>query len=418
MTTVHEVRRLRIRPGPGPEGAALARRLTDVAHRLLGTELDEALVGLLPDDERVELAELRVRLELDPGQVDEHVVAVLWADLIRAEVVHRLGAATTGVRPADGARAAPAPQPTPPAAVTPDARAAELAEVLASTGAAGVAGTAELRALAARATDDAVTVEALALLAPEARPPAPAPPRAAGAAPAPALLGALGHPDRTDPGADDVRPGPPEGDRPRPGPARAPTTTGRERGGTRPPGAGRATDDQSPHGAEAPGLSTYGGVVLLHHRLRALLEAACAQAPGADPVAVRLDVLSVLVRPEPDPADPRPVRDDPLLRLLAGDPGWQDRRPAPPVAVAADPAPGEAELTAFAADLPGFAGSSPGFVRAHWVERRALLLPDHDAVLVRLGRRPLDLVVDRLPYPIGALRLPWTPAVLVGWEPA
>jgi hypothetical protein len=37
-------------------------------------------------------------------------------------------------------------------------------------------------------------------------------------------------------------------------------------------------------------------------------------------------------------------------------------------------------------------------------------------VLLHLGRRPLDLVLDRLPYPTGALRFPWTPTVLVGWE--
>ncbi|MDI6911048.1 contractile injection system tape measure protein [Nocardioides sp.] len=417
MTTVHEVRRLRIRPGPGSEGAALARRLTDVAHRLLGAELDEALAGLLPDDDRAEIAELRVRIELDPGELDEHVVAVLWAGLIRAEVAHRLGATTTGARPVDGSRAAPAPHETHPAAATPAARAAELAEALASTAAVGDAGAAELRALAARATDDAVTVEALALLAPHERAAALALLHAAGVTPSPALLGALGHPDRPDPGGDDVASRPPEGDHPRPGSARAPTATGREPSGTTPPGATRAIDDRSPHRAGAPGLSAYGGVVLLHHRLRLLLEAACAQAPGADPVAVRLDVLSVLVRPEPDPADPRPVRDDPLLRLLAGDPGWHDERPTPPAAVAADPAPGEAALAAFATDLPGFAGSSPGFVRAHWLERRALLVPDHGVVLVRLGRRPLDLVLDRLPYPVGALRLPWTPTILVGWEP-
>ncbi len=57
-------------------------------------------------------------------------------------------------------------------------------------------------------------------------------------------------------------------------------------------------------------------------------------------------------------------------------------------------------------------------MRFHWIDRRALLVVDEDAVLLRLEHRPLDLVLDRLPYPIGALRLPWTPTLLVGWEGA
>ena len=123
MTAIHRVGRLRIRPGPGPDAAARARRLRDVAHRLLGAELDHALADL-PDD-RVDIGELTVRLELDPTATDEHTLAVLWADLIRRELLRRIGppepdgaARDLGLaKPApDVDRAVPDARPTDPAA--------------------------------------------------------------------------------------------------------------------------------------------------------------------------------------------------------------------------------------------------------------------------------------------------------------
>jgi hypothetical protein len=118
--------------------------------------------------------------------------------------------------------------------------------------------------------------------------------------------------------------------------------------------------------------------------------------------------------------DPGLARPDALVRFLAGDPDWRRPTPAAP-AVLADPASAaeaaDDALRAFARDLPGFARSTPQFVRDEWVRRSGTLLADGSEVQLHLGRRPLDLVLDRLPYPIGAFRFPWTPTVLVGWVP-
>lgn len=155
-------------------------------------------------------------------------------------------------------------------------------------------------------------------------------------------------------------------------------------------------------------MSAYGGLALLYVRLRPALE----RAPGPDELTARLAVLAHAAAEEPELA-----LADPLVRLFAGDPDWRVPRPAAPVPV--DPAVIETAagvLRAFAGDLPGFGGSSPGFVRDEWVTRSAILLEDGPDVLLRLGRRPLDLMLDRLPYPVGVFRFPWTPTVFVGWE--
>ncbi|WP_173163708.1 contractile injection system tape measure protein [Phytohabitans suffuscus] len=178
----------------------------------------------------------------------------------------------------------------------------------------------------------------------------------------------------------------------------------------RPPAApyGRAPRPVAAGGVPA---STVGGLVLLYPWLGGYCAAAERLVPEAGPVPARRAALALLAGA--DPADP-------LVRLLAGDPDWAGTGapaladPEPAVAEALEPA---AVLAAFAGLLPGFAASTPGYVREQWVRRPAALLRDGgDTVLLRLGRRPLDLVLDHLPYPLGAVRLPWTPRIGVGWE--
>ncbi|MCD4536369.1 hypothetical protein LRP67_19935 [Nocardioides sp. cx-169] len=412
----HEVRRLRIRPGPGPDGPARARRLTDVAHRLLGRELDRALADVLPVTERrVELPAVRVRIELDPRDLDDEALAVVWAGLVRREVVRLLagqGRLAAGVdvpeAPAGWSPSAPPALPDPSAVPPAGVAVAELADLLRVLSAAARAPSpADLRGLRLRTGDEAVVVEAVARLAPRERAPALA--LLAHTGLDVARLASLPHVDPASPLAQ----GPATGDTPRPGAAPAAATAGQDssaQGATVEPGG------THPEPGAHPALSSYGGLVLLHHRLRGLLEGAVAAQPDADPVAARLDLLVAVAQERPRPDDVRPARDDPLLRLLAGDPRWSEPDGHPATGVAPEREAAEAVLRRLAGDLPGFAASTPDFVREQWLRRRALVASERDAVLLRLERRPLDLVLDALPYPIGALRLPWTPTLLVGWE--
>ena len=159
-------------------------------------------------------------------------------------------------------------------------------------------------------------------------------------------------------------------------------------------------------------MSSWGGLVLLHYRLRPYLERAVEAEPDLAAAVVRTAALNLVVG---DPA----VAADPLVALLSERPDWRDVvEPDPFVWRNPTEATDRAErlLRDFAGDLPGFGASSGDFVREQWLRRRALLLEDPPAVLLTLEPRPLDLVLDRLPYPIGALRLPWTPPLVVGWE--
>ena len=134
---------------------------------------------------------MRVRLAVDPHEADERTLAVLWAGLIRAEVERALASSSSAKpqQPDDDARTPArldADRPDAPAT-----RAAELAAVLAGLLVGATLGPADLRSLAVRATDDAVTVEALALVPGAQRRAALDLLRAAGAAPAATLLRSL-----------------------------------------------------------------------------------------------------------------------------------------------------------------------------------------------------------------------------------
>jgi hypothetical protein len=109
---------------------------------------------------------------------------------------------------------------------------------------------------------------------------------------------------------------------------------------------------------------------------------------------------------------------DPLVRLLAGDEG--DGVPAAlPLEPAAAPvtlAAAEVVCRRFARALPGFENSSVDFVRQGFVWRDAALDRTADQVRVWLAARPLDIVLDRLRYPLGVVALAWTPTIVIERE--
>jgi hypothetical protein len=148
--------------------------------------------------------------------------------------------------------------------------------------------------------------------------------------------------------------------------------------------------------------TTAGGLVYLYPWLGDLLD-------GRE-LRERVWALGAIV--EPDAEQPLV---DPLVRLLAGDDPARD--PEPPLLPddedrAAHAADAERLLAGFAALLPGFAGSTPGYLRANVVHRGALLEPLADGShRLLLEPAPLDPVLERLPYPLAAFRLPWTELV-------
>ena len=224
-----------------------------------------------------------------------------------------------------------------------------------------------------------------------------------GSAPAPS--GAGESPDRRAPEVERVARTTPPGER---GEARAGARRGR-RAGRHDPGPRRES-------AAAPlaWLSRCAGLVLLYPWLEAHLSAALPQAeapPGAPPeVGPRLWALAALAQAEP-------VADtvlDPLVLALAGDEPGRDLgawRPVPPDHLEALCEPAGGVLAAFAGALPGFAGSSPDYVRREFLGRHGAIEPDGDALAVVLEPAPLDLMLDRLPYPLAPFTLPWSRAI-------
>ena len=408
----HTVDRVRIRPGVGPRATTTARRLARVAGQHLGPALDRALADV---DDDLTVERVTVTFPADPDELDDEAVAMLWASLVRNSLerirtTRHPPAVQVGSEYAD--RDDPDPQGPPP----PDAQ--DLTTVVGALQRWARDGTAptptELELAVGRAdlADRALTelphswralvrqlLDQAAAAAP-ATTPGTAAPHPADAEPPPnstARRGtrpaAPGQPARE---ANDTSVQPPAAQRPAHASYESPV---------RPP----ATQT----GAARVAVSSWGGLVLLHYRLRPYLEQAADSESDFDPLEVRIAALALLLD-EPGSAA------DPLVRLLAGDPDWStspdDPQPVPLRDRTAATARAELLLQDFAGDLPGFGRSSAGFVREQWVRRRARLLEDPPAVLLTLERRPLDLVLDRLPYPIGALRLPWTPPLFVGWE--
>ena len=409
---LHSVNRVRIRPGRGPHAATTGRRLARIAGRYLGPALDRALADV---DGDLTVERVVVTFPADPDELDDEAVAMLWASLVRDSLERIRGTRQPAAANEPTAEVADPANPRPRAAAQVDAQ--ELAAVLgalqrwARDGAPLTPAELDLavqrpgladRAVAElsepwRAAARQLVEEAIGLRGPATR----AAQDPADGEETPDLTGRLAAGPVVLPGAGSAStttPAPAEAaQRPTP-PAYAGTA---------------AMPPLAPAETTGVAVSSWGGLVLLHYRLRAYLELAADDEASLDALAVRAAALKLLT------GEPAAVA-DPITRLLAGDPDWSasgDERDQirwrDPSAAAAR---AEGLLQQFASDLPGFAASSAGFVRGQWVRRRALLLEDSPAVLITLERRPLDLVLDRLPYPIGALRLPWTPSLFIGWE--
>lgn len=395
-----------------------AGRLARVAARALPTALERALADL----EDVQVASMEVVLDLDPDEYDDETLAVLWADLIRAGLV------------ADGARSR-------------------------SEAAAAAAAVGEPAAPSAPVEDLLLVVRSWLRLEPAARPSIPA-----------ALL-ALGDPARADRvalalGTDDWRrlvvalrttlgaravpatdrtaaDRAPEDESSAPG--RHPSTPRADVGYTTdaPVSAGVAGGVDDVPAPEAAGddagggrllhvLHTLGelhsggltpldpatitraaGLVLLYPWLADHCRSAEELHPGIDQYDVREAALAAVV------GDPAAV-DDPLVRLLAGRPEpWPEEARARTALARQEDVDASAGrvLASFAALLPGFERSSSGFVRDAWVVRTGLLDTALSPVRLTAATHPLDVLLPLLPYPMGLLKLPWSPALTVRFRP-
>jgi contractile injection system tape measure protein len=400
-----------------------ARRLAAVAARALPAALERAMAGV--GDVRVERVE--VRLDLDPADYDDQTLAVLWADAIRARVL----AATPHPRPP--ARTAPSPPaPAPARTATPGEVLAVVRVWVAATSRSSVTPSTTVLPSAALALGDPAVARAVR--------------GAAGPVEWARLLAALGTalrtPGRTTPATD--RQGSPtvtpEVSEPDPVAPVAPAARPRPVDGTvgrhaPVPGeraevldmlaalAGLLAVSPGPAGLRAAtrvadvDLSTVtraAGLVLLYPWLADHCRRAEALHPGLAGLDVREAALAAIVDPD-DPA----LADDHLIGLLAG-------RPGPP----AEPRvrgeldrqdevveSGARVLASFAALLPGFGDSTATFARNSWIRRLGVVHRDRDPALLLAATHPLDVVLPLLPYPIGLVKLPWSPPLSVRFAP-
>ncbi|MGA5761802.1 contractile injection system tape measure protein [Nonomuraea bangladeshensis] len=412
--------RIRCRAAYADQARALRvrARLARLAAERLPAALDRALAPL-PSGASLRLERLVVPLPFDPDDYDDETVAVLWADRIRLA----LAGCLTAVPARDGGspRAVEARSPSPDAE-----------EVLGRL----VRMSPEALAMVARsllAAEPGTLTKLWQVLGPAGRA---------------VVLAALRRPAARDPwqpafGWPHALAGPGGPSRALPGTDRQDRDTGMAASAREPDTwvaawhetAGRAADAQ-PAGdpsaetitaalrrlavrqsaapvatdAAGPRPSLAGGLVLLYPWLGEYLEGTAAAFPDAAPIDVRCAALATLA----DPGSCADLAADPLVTCLAGAPdGWSVAPVDLPVGT------GTWVLAAFAGALDGFQRSTPGFVRAHFIDRPAWLErePDGD-VTVRLARMPLDLVLDRLPFPLGPMRLPWTPVVRIAFQEA
>ncbi|WP_372700035.1 contractile injection system tape measure protein [Arthrobacter sp. JSM 101049] len=432
---------LRLR-GPG------SGRLARVAATTLPPALEAALTGLSD----ATLTRIGVRLEVDPTEYDDDTLAILWAQSIRAGILEATGGRTVpGTRPgpagASTSLSSSMPKPM-PIATGPEAVAAAARRWVAAGDDTGPAIPLLLFALAGPGVAPRVrdllgpsdwrrlTDRLAALLgppppshgrtdAPEQRS-GPTPPPAAEPAPPPGPKHPSVHP------ADEPsnRPG-----HPRPVSAAEPPTSGavsgaearaqRRHPGREPDSPNDRLPDRLPDrlavlaalaALDGPSLADpvptrVGGLVLLYPWLADHCRAAEALHPGLDVLDVREAALAAIV----DPGHAA-TADDPLIGLLAGRPPGRtphDRQREPLPYGADVTASALGVLAGFTALLPGFTRSSPDFARAQWIERDGLLDTGRDPMKLTAAGRPLDLVLGHLPYPVGLVKLPWSPALAV-----
>jgi hypothetical protein len=407
MTDV-AVDRVRIR---GPH----AQRLAGIAARALPAALDRAL----SDVDDASIVAVSVKLEVDVDGLDDETLAILWAEAIRARVLTagaRISRRQADPGPADASQD-----------LAPQADAAEVLAAarawLAVAGEQSVALPPRLLALGDNATASAVAAAAgarqwRALLT--------------------ALAAALTGPQRTSAVDASLRqPAAPETIAPDPAAEQAQPSVDVAKDASLPVQATSAAAPEEPveHGeavlavlaelsALVAGRSTSiepamvtraAGLVLLYPWLADHCHCAQDLHPDLDPLDVREAALAAVV----DPQSPT-LADDPLVRLLAGHPQpWPDkprpRRQLPRMDEVLESAIGV--LASFAALLPGFERSTPGFVRSGWIARVGLVDVTRNPVLMVAATRPLDVMLARLPYPVGLLKLPWSPPVSVRFRP-
>lgn len=387
-----------------------ARRLTAVAAGALPAALERALAAVGD----VSVDRVAVTLDLDPDDYDDATLAILWADAIRAGVLATGASAATRT----GHRATPDTGPVP-------RRMWGTAEVLAAARtwlAADAPGLpppllalgepATARAVAAAAGPDqwsrlmAVLARRLGLVRPEAADPTEGPP-------APVT--------QEEPSAYDA--GLPAASSPPAGPARPDGAAADEATGA---GPGPVPDPRvEPALAELAGLveaaatdvgpstlTRAAGLVLLYPWLAEHCRSAEELHPGLDPHDVREAALAALVD------DDLTAVDDPLVALLAGREDPVPGRVRLPLPVQEEVADSAARvLRSFARLLPGFEASTPAFVRESWIVRLGLVDRRRDPVLLTATTHPFDVLLPLLPYPVGLVKLPWSPPLTVRFRP-
>ena len=407
------VETLRLR-GPG------ATRLSRIAATTLPAALDRALAGLPAG--RVDA--VAVQLDLDPHDYDDVTLAIVWADAIRAELVRHLPHGIT--------------EDAAPDAVAESAQAGRSAPLTLAEAAAAARGW-----LASAPVDRVVPADALALAELVSRTPGAGqhPELAAlllslaAAIDAPGSAQATAGREPQDSGQEWSEGAVTVADR-LSSPGHAPRAT-------QPPASTPALGETGVKGAESVGhadaaqvsaaaariaalaalaepeaqfvnldaVTQAAGLALLYPWLADVCRAAVDLHPGLDEAAVRAHALAAVV----DPDDPTLLA-DPLVTFLAG-----VLEPLPPQMALphAEELRDNAErtLAAFASLLPGFGESSREFIRSEWIRRTGLLDADLDAARLTAATHPLDVVLGRLPYPLGMFKLPWSPPLMVRFRP-
>ncbi len=411
------IRSLRVRGG---EPLAFAR----AAARALPSALDRSLADIAD----VELDSLRVQLNVDPADVDEATLAMLWAQAIRAALldagahVRRAGPDSLGDGQAGGPAASPLAAP-PAATVLADALAGARAWLATPKPRPPVPATA-LRLMALVRGAGPIEAEFVAVaqrLAVELMTAV----RAHNSGLAAGTTEAHAASVAEDPSWPDTNPQPQAEGSP------VPTVPGEKRpseggesgvgpfGGPALPGEPAAlalaealASLAAEHGAaiDPARVTRAAGVVLLYPWLADLARAATDLHPNRDPAAVRAQAFALLAEPtNPDPADP-------LLAFLAG---WEPTVGKLPPLEHTDQVMAAADdvLTSFARLLPGFAASSPQFVRQEWILRAGVLDEEREPARLVAAIHPLDVVLARLPYPLELFALPWSPMLTVRFVP-
>lgn len=174
--------------------------------------------------------------------------------------------------------------------------------------------------------------------------------------------------------------------------------------------------------AEPGWMVPAAGLVLLHPWLPALLQACgiALPAPGeaaAGPALARAaGLLHWLALADADEPAEWTL---PVVKLLLGqapERPWALALQAPDAGTRAE---GQALLSAVVAHWGALGGTGPEALRSSFLQRQGLLARRHDHWLLRPEHEAFDLLLDRLPWSLGWIRLPWMAEPLcVEWSAA